>query len=105
MAVEHEIQQSVDRAISVRVGGIEKQLDEVRALLTRMVLVEERQSNYKNDSEKLRSDVNNLFERIRILETTSAVQGNNVKHTDHLLWKVISGALAIGIFALEFFRK
>ena len=104
--MEHTIiQAEVDRAISIRVGGIEKQLDEVRALLTRMVLVEERQTNYKNDSEKLRLEVNNLFDRIRLIETNAAVQGNNVKHTDQLLWKVISGVLAIGIFVLEFFKK
>lgn len=105
MALDNDVQQAVDRAIAVRVGGIEKQLDEVRALLTRMVLVEERQSNYKNETEGLRKDVNTLFERVRIVETTNAVQETNGKHTDQLLWKLISGVLAIGIFVLEFFKK
>jgi hypothetical protein len=103
--MEHNIiQAEVDRAISIRVGGIEKQLDEVRALLTRMVLIEERQSIYKADNEALRKDVNKLFDEVRILQTTTAVQETNGKHTDQILWKVVSGVLAIGIFILELFK-
>ena len=104
--MEHNIiQVEVDRAISIRVGGIEKQLDEVRVLLTRMVLIEERQSNYKVDNETLRKDVNKLFDEVRALQTTTAVQETNGKHTDQILWKVVSGVLALGIFILEFFKK
>lgn len=104
--MEHNIiQAEVDRAISIRVGGIEKQLDEVRVLLTRMVLIEERQSNYKADNETLRKDVNKLFDEVRMLQTTTAVQETNGKHTDQILWKVVSGVLALGIFILEFFKK
>lgn len=104
--MEHNIiQAEVDRAISIRVGGIEKQLDEVRVLLTRMVLIEERQSNYKADNETLRKDVNKLFDEVRALQTTTAVQETNGKHTDQILWKVVSGVLALGIFILEFFKK
>lgn len=104
--MEHTvIQAEVDRAISIRVGGIEKQLDEVRVLLTRMVLIEERQSNYKADNETLRKDVNKLFDEVRMLQTTTAVQETNGKHTDQILWKVVSGVLAIGIFILEFLKK
>ncbi len=105
MAIDSDVQMAVDRAISTRVGGIEKQLDEVRALLTRMVLVEERQSNYKNESEKLRADINALFDRVRLMETTTAVQETNGKHTDQLLWKVISGVLGLGIVVIEFFKR
>jgi len=104
--MEHNIiQEEVDRAISIRVGGIEKQLDEVRALLTRMVRIEERQSIYKADNETLRKDVNKLFDEVRALQTTTAVQETNGKHTDQILWKVVSGVLALGIFILEFFKK
>jgi hypothetical protein len=104
--MEHNIiQAEVDRAISVRVGGIEKQLDEVRVLLTRMVLIEERQSNYKADNETLRKDVNKLFDQVRILQTTTAVQETNGKNTDQILWKVISGILALGMVVIEFFRR
>lgn len=104
--MEHTlIQTEVDRAISIRVGGIEKQLDEVRALLTRMVLVEERQTNYKSDNEKLRLDVNKLFDEVRILQTTTAVQETNGRHIDQILWKVISGILALSMIAIEFFKK
>lgn len=104
--MEHNIiQAEVDRAISIRVGGIEKQLDEVRVLLTRMVLIEERQSIYKADNETLRKDVNKLFDEVRMLQTTTAVQETNGKHTDQILWKVVSGVLAIGIFILEFLKK
>lgn len=104
--MEHNIiQAEVDRAISIRVGGIEKQLDEVRVLLTRMVLIEERQSIYKADNETLRKDVNKLFDEVRALQTTTAVQETNGKHTDQILWKVVSGVLALGIFILEFFKK
>jgi hypothetical protein len=104
--MEHNIiQAEVDRAISIRVGGIEKQLDEVRVLLTRMVLIEERQSNYKADNETLRKDVNKLFDQVRILQTTTAVQETNGKNTDQILWKVISGILALGMVVIEFFRR
>ena len=104
--MEHKIiQAEVDRAISIRVGGIEKQLDEVRALLTRMVLIEERQSTYKADNEALHKDVNKLFDEVRMLQTTTAVQETNGKHTDQILWKVVSGILALGIFILEFLKK
>jgi hypothetical protein len=104
--MEHTIiQAEVDRAISIRVGGIEKQLDEVRALLTRMVLIEERQSIYKADNETLRKDVNKLFDQVRMLQTATAVQETNGKNTDQILWKVISGILALGMVVIEFFRR
>lgn len=103
--VPRHVQTAVDRAVGARVGGIEKQLDEVRALLTRMVLVEERQTNYKADNERLRKDVDELFSRIRVVETENAVQDTKGKHIDQILWKVISGVLAAAVFALEFFRR
>jgi aspartyl/asparaginyl beta-hydroxylase (cupin superfamily) len=104
--MEHDlIKTEIDRAISIHLSGIEKQLNEMRELLTRIVIIEERQSAQKIENENLRRDVSKLFDQVRLLQTTTEVQATNVKNTDQILWKVISGILALGLVVIEFFKK
>lgn len=110
--LHQDVKIAIDQVIGQRLSGIESTLDEVKTLLTRMVLVEERMATYKADNADLRKSLDALYDRMRALEKDAAV--NDAKDagqaavararmasTERTLWAILSGALALGIAIFE----
>lgn len=99
-----EIQSAVYKAIDQRLGGIEDELRGVRELLTRMVVVEERQRDYRAENNQIKNALDNLYDRMRKLETETAVNaarnagedrvtGTRIATTERVLWLGLTAAI------------
>ena len=111
--LHQDVKIAIDQVIGQRLSGIESTLDEVKTLLTRMVLVEERMATYKADNAELRKAIDVLYDRLRAVEKDAAVNaaldagqdkvtGTRLATTERVIWAALTGAVAL---LVDYFHK
>ena len=70
-------------AINTAIKGIQETLGDLKKILTSNASLEEQ-------AQQFRSQLNNLFERVRVVELEQATSKGSAKWTDKVIWCLVS---------------
>lgn len=83
-----------DRILTAELAEIKAELRAVRGLLERVVRVEERLASATESSVRLQAQLNEVFDRLRVVETSSATSRQSVGNMERFGWIAVTAIVA-----------
>ena len=91
---QERLQEQADEMLDRRLDSIETELRALRGAVERLVRVEERVSQALASNYELRQELNEVYSRLRALESQGGQHKQQLGWIERLFWVLVAGAVA-----------